>query len=250
MKDSFKGLSVIIVDDDPGFLETLQFLFNYFGCTVTLAKNGEEGYQRFMETKSDIIISDIRMPISNGLDFLDHVVSDASRKPPFVFLSGFAEEPLDEILDRGADLMVFKPTLPKQLFAVLTKLLQPLAERWKNAPESSGAFARKGEILTRDKQEINIGKSGFFASKSTIKGFDLLKTGDYVDFSLFSPLADCPKLEGVGQVRWIRNRRKEKLEEGCGIEFVFLSDACREKFVASNSKNLPRSTIPKGLPTP
>ena len=58
--------SVLIVDDDVGIIETLQYLLLNEGYHVTAARDGQDAVNQYKETKPDIVLMDIKMPIMNG----------------------------------------------------------------------------------------------------------------------------------------------------------------------------------------
>ena len=58
--------SVLIVDDDAGILETLEYLLLNEGYKVLVAKNGQDAVNQYRETKPNAVLMDIKMPIMNG----------------------------------------------------------------------------------------------------------------------------------------------------------------------------------------
>ena len=85
-------LKVMIVDDEPYILQGLQFLidWNQEGFEIdALMNNGKEALDYLKDHKIDLIISDIKMPVMNGLDFLDEVERQHLSEAKFVFLTGY-----------------------------------------------------------------------------------------------------------------------------------------------------------------
>ena len=60
--------SILVVDDDVGIVETLQYLLLNEGYEVKAAKNGQDAIDRYKENRPDAVLMDIRMPIMNGFD--------------------------------------------------------------------------------------------------------------------------------------------------------------------------------------
>lgn len=60
--------SIMIVDDDDEFRETLHDMFVEEGYDVTVARNGQEAVDRFSEKPVDIVITDILMPEKEGIE--------------------------------------------------------------------------------------------------------------------------------------------------------------------------------------
>lgn len=85
-------LKVMIVDDEPYILQGLQLLidWNQEGFEIdALMSNGKEALDYLKDHKIDLIISDIKMPVLNGLDLLDEIERQHLSEAKFVFLTGY-----------------------------------------------------------------------------------------------------------------------------------------------------------------
>jgi DNA-binding response OmpR family regulator len=69
---------VCIIDDDANIREIYLMKFNLEGFDVSVATNGEEGMRVIRETKPDIILLDIEMPVMNGMDVLEQLHTDTT----------------------------------------------------------------------------------------------------------------------------------------------------------------------------
>ncbi len=81
---------LLLVDDEPNILRSLQRLFRPEGYEIVTAESAEAGLERLAEEEVDLIISDMRMPGMNGAEFLQRV---ADRWPHIVriLLTGYAD---------------------------------------------------------------------------------------------------------------------------------------------------------------
>ena len=80
----FLGLSkkanktkILIVDDEPDLVQTLQDRLEMNGYNIITAGNGKEGLEKAIQEKPDIVLLDVIMPIMDGLEMLE-----ALRKNP------------------------------------------------------------------------------------------------------------------------------------------------------------------------
>lgn len=96
---TLKKIKTLLVDDDELIRDSLKIAFKAKGCALQVAESAEEGLAAVKEESFDIIISDLRLPGINGLDFIkqaaviqpnairflitayrdDHIVSEAVR---------------------------------------------------------------------------------------------------------------------------------------------------------------------------
>ena len=81
--------SILVVDDSEDIRELLSVLFHKEG-TVYTAINGLDALSKFAGHRFDVIISDIEMPIMNGIEF--HKNANPVYKDSFLFFSGTMKE--------------------------------------------------------------------------------------------------------------------------------------------------------------
>ena len=64
-------MKVLIVDDDEALVGLIKEMIDRMDIyRVKTAANGEEGYEVFFQFKPDIILTDIQMPVKNGLEMV------------------------------------------------------------------------------------------------------------------------------------------------------------------------------------
>ena len=82
---------VLIVDDDPDFVDSLEKVLTDAGYSITVALSGDEALKKGMENDLDVLILDLRMPAINGLDvFLE--LKKQGRNVPTIIVTGYADE--------------------------------------------------------------------------------------------------------------------------------------------------------------
>ena len=57
---------ILLVDDDPDFVEAVRVIVENGGYEVTVAYDGQEGLEAVAERKPDLIVLDVMMPVMNG----------------------------------------------------------------------------------------------------------------------------------------------------------------------------------------
>jgi DNA-binding response OmpR family regulator len=61
---------ILVVDDEPDLVDTMQRRLEYFDWDVTTASNGKEGLEYALNEKPDLIVLDIDMPVMDGHEML------------------------------------------------------------------------------------------------------------------------------------------------------------------------------------
>lgn len=82
--------TILFVDDEENILRSLRRLFHREGYHILLAKSGRKGLELLQEHPVDLVVSDVRMPEMNGVEFLNRVRKTHPEVACMV-LSGYAE---------------------------------------------------------------------------------------------------------------------------------------------------------------
>ena len=119
------GPTVLVVEDDPVILRLLEVSFELEGFRVLLANDGAEGIELARAHLPDVIVTDIVMPRTSGLELLTALTEDPDTKAiPIILLSAKAQtNDLELGLDSGADDYITKPFEPLDLVERTNRLL-------------------------------------------------------------------------------------------------------------------------------
>jgi signal transduction histidine kinase/DNA-binding response OmpR family regulator len=106
---SLKDKIILIVEDNEDMRNYLLFNFNEYNAIS--AENGKEALEITQNIIPDIIISDVMMPVMNGIEFLVHIRDNhITSHIPFILLSAKTEiSDKIEGLESGADIYIEKP---------------------------------------------------------------------------------------------------------------------------------------------
>lgn len=120
---------ILIVDDDPDFVEATRIVLENKGYGVVSATNGEKGLQTIRAEKPDLVILDVIMSsILDGLNVTQQLQDDPEHKDiPIVMVTSIANTdyaalfPTDEQVH--IDAFLTKPVSPDQLLERVNRLL-------------------------------------------------------------------------------------------------------------------------------
>ncbi len=107
--------SVLVVDDEKDIRDILRTEFEYHKFIVQEAENGAQALKIFKVFPTDVIISDIRMPIMDGKEFLKNIKKSDIKIPPFYFISGYPDLKHEDAVAMGAMGLFTKPFQLKDL---------------------------------------------------------------------------------------------------------------------------------------
>lgn len=120
-----KRCTILLVEDVEELLQILSSLFSPL-YDVILARNGEEGLQKTIEMKPDIVLSDVMMPIMSGTEMCHRIKNtvEISHIPVVLLTALTSAEHSIEGLQTGADDYIGKPFNAKVLIARCNNLVR------------------------------------------------------------------------------------------------------------------------------
>jgi DNA-binding response OmpR family regulator len=116
---------ILIADDEPNIVVSLEFLMQKMGHVVRVANTGEDALSAVGEFKPDLILLDIMMPRMSGFDLCQSVRENPAWKGiKIVMLSARGREiDVTKGMAVGADAYVTKPFSTRDLVAKVRELL-------------------------------------------------------------------------------------------------------------------------------
>ena len=121
-----RGIHVLLVDDDAGAREMISAALNERHARVTAVASAREALQVIRQTRPDVLVSDIAMPIEDGYDLIEQVHElDANngKTIPAVAITAYARvEDRRKALAAGFQSYLAKPIEPADLIEVVARL--------------------------------------------------------------------------------------------------------------------------------
>jgi two-component system chemotaxis sensor kinase CheA len=105
-----KARRILVVEDNTDSRDILAKLLRMSGYEVISASNGESGYAAALNELPDLIITDINMPVMDGIQLLKKVRSDrVLSKTAVLVVTAFGGDAAREAIEAGADASTAKP---------------------------------------------------------------------------------------------------------------------------------------------
>lgn len=113
---------IMIVEDEPLLRDTLEQLLMYSGFNVVTAGNGKEALDKLAQDQVDLVLSDIKMPIMDGVELLKNIRAIHTGLK-VIFFSAFADISHDDALRMGALDLLPKPVRIESLIEKINECL-------------------------------------------------------------------------------------------------------------------------------
>jgi two-component system response regulator AtoC len=115
-------MKILVIDDEPDICESLSGFLKRLGHSVSCAGNGEEGLRLFHSDSFDFVITDIRMPVMGGLEFLNQIKRVESSPVDVIVFTGHGDmDSAVKALQYGAYDYLQKPINVKELAIALER---------------------------------------------------------------------------------------------------------------------------------
>jgi len=229
--------SVLLVDDEPVLLDMLREHFEQLVGQVFCAGDGAQALQVLAEHRIDLIITDIRMPVMDGITLLKRIKAGGSYTPSLIFITGFADIGVRDAYDLGAEALLEKPLEWESMIDIARRSLSQPWERWENQVDlpASPILSRRFRSLSSALQEqrIAFGRGGFCINNAEFLEKEPVNIA--LDF-----LADGFVLLGQGVIRWLATE-----ENQMGVEFTYVAEKARARALQLTERAtsfIPRTT--------
>lgn len=140
---SAKDKTLLVVDDEEGITMVVKMTMVDDVGKILIAHNGLEGLEILKKERVDCVLSDIRMPKMDGIEFIKEV-RKTDKSLPFVFYTAFGNKSLmTEALKYGAEDFVDKPLMDGLKDILLRILNRKTAKEGEFISEYQKSFLKK-----------------------------------------------------------------------------------------------------------
>ena len=120
--------TLLVVEDSPTMRQLIAFTLRRLqGCRILEAVDGVDALKKLTTDRVDLVITDINMPMMDGLKLVTHIRGNARTKrlPIVIVTTEGADEDRKRGLALGANAYIPKPIQPSALLKTVTSLLEP-----------------------------------------------------------------------------------------------------------------------------
>lgn len=129
MVNHMKG-NLLLIDDETELSESMKELFEDEAKQIFIANNGEEALSILEKNEIHCVVSDIKMPVMDGLKFM-RVARERGHSQPIIFFTGHGTEQLKkEVRELGAADLLMKPNFLMLEFAIRKHMANPRTEAY------------------------------------------------------------------------------------------------------------------------
>lgn len=119
------AIRALVVDDEKDILRLIEIKLKKAGFEVVTAHDGQEGLEKALAEKPDIMVVDVMMPRMDGYTVVSEVRQQLGSEAPVIILLTAKGQEADVVkgLTSGADDYIIKPFSPRELIARINVVL-------------------------------------------------------------------------------------------------------------------------------
>lgn len=112
--------TVLLIDDDVSLQMVLELALRQAGFQVILASDGEEALERLQTMQPDVVISDVMMPLMDGVQFFNTIRERLQYSGiPIIVMTALARKPWFADLEAEGAVIIHKPFDVDQLVSLV-----------------------------------------------------------------------------------------------------------------------------------
>jgi len=130
---------ILVVDDEPNMLRLLKtILMDKTGYEVTTTNNPLEVSKMLQEAHYDLVITDLKMPLVDGIDLID-IVRGIDTAMPIIMITAYGTiETAEEAIQKGAYDFITKPFRKETILITIKRALE-----WKRMQSELAALKKQ-----------------------------------------------------------------------------------------------------------
>lgn len=167
--------SILLVDDEPDFIELLKIILNKKGYRVFTALNGKEAIKVINSEMLDVVLTDMMMNGLSGLDLLEYIQKEQLDLYSIVLTAYGSVENAVEAMKKGAFSYFIKSNDPQELIFELEKIKKLKDLSRENARLKSTTFVQDYVLDSKNAKFQSIIK---YAEKVAITDANVLILGE------------------------------------------------------------------------
>ncbi len=151
-KKILNDFTILYVEDEDDILDQIVGILKLFFKNVYTAKNGEDGLEKYKQYKPDIVLTDVYMPIQDGIKMSENIKKINPYQKIALFTAFDSTKYFKKALDVGISKYILKPLNQDQFFRALIEMAEEIKaeqdmKKMQQMLEVQSKLASMGEMI-------------------------------------------------------------------------------------------------------
>lgn len=155
LKEMTHNIRILYVEDDENLRRNTREFLNFIFDKMDIAENGKAGLESYEKTRQDLIITDIKMPVMDGLEMVEKIKAINPQQKIIVTSAYGDESTLLKLIDMGVSRFISKPFFANKFTSVLFETCRIISDKkiedlyQKKIEETNLELAQKNQELQK-----------------------------------------------------------------------------------------------------
>lgn len=209
------NLSILIVEDDLTLSHQLQEYLEMFFHDIYLAQNGSEGYEKYKTHRPNIIITDINMPLDNGIEMIQKIRAKESETQIIVISAYTKTDYFLELIKYNLVGYLVKPIKSQELENIIVGVIEKLKQKKYLYMSDGFKWDIKDDILLHHDEKINLTNYEVLFIKTLLKNKNRCVTFVDIHYSVYDYENEYSQYAIQSLVKRLRKKIPQDLIKSC-----------------------------------
>ncbi len=223
---------ILIVSTNDKIRDSLSSILRAPHCEVSICDSVRSAFFTILSQPVDVVIAEDTLKDDETLDFISRLRLGGNKVPFIILSAGDRDYRVEEMQRQQVEVRNLNAlSHPEELIELTKRLINesPKVSQQRKFPRHTCNLdvfyetVRSGEVSLS--KGVSLGQGGMFLATS----FSLPHIGDFVSFRIAPSGVSPVEVEGIGVVRWVRQRATPQDPSGFAIEFIGLTADTKER---------------------
>ncbi len=205
---TLRDKTILFVEDDVEIRNTTKEILQAFFKQVIVASNGAEGYDKYLSQNPDILFTDIKMPVMDGLELVSQIRAKDIKIPIVLFTAYNEQKYLMRAINMQVEGFITKPLKLEEMLEIFSKCTARINSRKPSMIEfeNNVVYHTSSNSLVKNGEKIKLGAKEYALLKLFVEKYPNILEKEEIIIKLY-PIAEI----GESTIKNIISRLRAKI---------------------------------------
>lgn len=205
---TLRDKTILFVEDDLEIQNTTKYILQAFFKKVIIANDGLEGYEQYLNQNPDILFTDIKMPLMNGLELISQIRANDMEIPIVLFTAHNEQNFLMKAINMQVEGFITKPLQLEGMLEVFSKCTARINAKKPSIIEfgKDVVYHMNSNSLIKNGEKIRLGSKEYALLKMLMERYPNILEKEEIIIKLY-PIAEI----GESTIKNIISRLRGKI---------------------------------------